>query len=222
MNMIKRSLFKYSYTTFKSKNQHKFFRYFSCINTLNSTMRVPPNILIFAENENDFLNLKSYLQSLIGCNSYTIYSIGYNDFTTSNIWMSNCTLLITIEQHEESRLSQARLEKKVLNMREFLNKGGFIISVPSMNEKCNKFSFDNSTKIVNYFGSHFYFEFYYETKCNFKRQICDLNGEELNAKQFFCSYIPEKNNGLHFVSKVIKIRKKKFLVLNRINLSYSC
>jgi hypothetical protein len=170
--------------------------------SLSSRIKAPPNILILAENENDFQTFRSYLISLVGINAYTIYKITYSELGASSTWMANCSLLITVEQYEDKVLSESNLERKVLSLKSFLHRGGYILSVPSLNEDCDKLTIDG-TKAISFVKSYFYFEFFYDRKFGLAKQICRLNGDELNAKELFYSYSSDQfKGGLHFVSRV--------------------
>jgi hypothetical protein len=169
-----------------------------------TTVRVksPPNILVLTENDNDFQNTRSYLLSLIGINTYTIYKISYADLAASTTWMQNCSLLVTVEQYGDKVLSESHLERKVLSLRSFLNRGGKILSVPSLNENCEKLCLDGM-RVLSFFKSYFYFEFVYESKFGMTKTVCRLNGDELNSKELFYSYTSDQfNSGLHFISRV--------------------
>jgi hypothetical protein len=174
-------------------------------------VKAPPNILILAENENDFQTLRSYLISLIGHNAYTIYKISYTELAASSTWMANCSLLVTIEQYEDKVLSESNLERRVLNLKGYLQRGGRILSLPSLNEDCEQLTID-STKIVSYVKSYFYFEFFYDRKFGLDKQLCRLNGDELNARGLFYSYASDQfKGGVHFVSRV---RQKTILLID--------
>lgn len=90
-----------------------------------------PNILISANSESEFSELKVYIQHLLGKTSYTMYSIDVN--SANAVWKSNCVLLVTSERHSSNR-SQIYAE--------YLKQGGRIFSVPSAEHDSDEFNFE--------------------------------------------------------------------------------
>jgi hypothetical protein len=75
-----------------SKQVH--VQYIKFIYTNMSSIKRTPNILILADKQETFNGLKTYLKSIVGSNSFTIYNLTTNDLRKTTAWMSNCTLLI--------------------------------------------------------------------------------------------------------------------------------
>ena len=88
----------------------------------SKSLKIPPNILILADQKEEFKKIKLFVQSLIGINIYTIYNIESKELYKSNLWMTNCALLIegTIDSNE-----------KCLSFMQYLQHGGVILTLPN-------------------------------------------------------------------------------------------
>ena len=75
-----------------------------------------PNILVTTDDEAEFQLVKSFLKTIIGSNSYTIYKIASTELSKS-LWMTNCALNIDIDSKNEI---------KHASFNEFLKLGGIL------------------------------------------------------------------------------------------------
>lgn len=164
-------------------------------------IKVPPNILIFTEDEREFKNAKVYFQSILGKNSYTIYRLNSIDLLeNSSIWISSCALLITFESINET--SQSGKYESFLN---YLKSGGKILSVPSVANDLSReeLKLENSYNLF-YFGQKFGFESLYENNFQLFKQSWHLS--QNNFKNLFYYFTnPSHLNGVHFLCKVFRI-----------------
>jgi len=82
-----------------------------------------PNLLILTDNEEKFLDIKFFLQSILGMNSYTIYRLTTDD-VFRRLWIQNCQLLIQVGEFRECNFI----------MLEFLQHSGKILTF-SLNDQ---------------------------------------------------------------------------------------
>lgn len=156
----------------------------------------PPNILVFTEDENEFKKLKSFLQQILGHNSYTIYRLDFNDLTNSSLWIPSCALLITSETQNEHNLPE-----KFTSYMNFLKIGGNILSVPSLQGNLKQeFKKINLNKLI-FCPSLYGFEAYYQNNITFDKTSWTEAPVDLN-ELFYIYSNPEEYKGNHFVSKV--------------------
>ncbi|CAF0989299.1 unnamed protein product [Brachionus calyciflorus] len=172
------------------------------LSTLTKRSKIPPNILIFTDDENEFKKLKSYLLSILGTNSYTIYNLNANDFSKTSMWIPSCTLLITSETFN---LSENVLNERIISFKNFLKTGGKILSIPSLNAiiKRNTRKSENTLDIY-YNEDKFVFENFYEQELYSK--IVWKNSPK-NLEDLFYSYENHDSTGSHFVSKLLQSTK---------------
>ena len=89
-------------------------------------IKIPPNILILADQKEEFKKIKLFVQSLIGINVYTIYNIESKELYKSNLWMTNCALLIE---------GSTDLNERGLSFMQYLQYGGVILTLPNSKQE---------------------------------------------------------------------------------------
>jgi hypothetical protein len=146
-----------------------------------------PNILILTEFDNDFNSIKSFIRTILGNNSYTIYNINSTQLKkTPDILIDNCRLLVTIENNKNEISNQ---EEEYNFMKKYLDNGGKLLSFPSKIEidKYKLEKFNNNNLFI--YDSNFQFEFKYNQ---------EAKESYLNLSTFIYSY----NKQNHWISKV--------------------
>jgi hypothetical protein len=148
-----------------------------------------PNILILTEFDKDFNSVKNFIRNLLGFNSYTIYNIKLTQLKKApTIWIDNCYLLITIEK-SSSHLKEI-YEEQLNYMKNYLESGGKILTLPSCLDSNNKYKTEIfNEKIVFIYDGDYDFESNYEKNLLKKEKI--LFNNQIYS---FCNH--------HYVSKV--------------------
>lgn len=175
-----------------------------------SNSKIPPNILIFTDNEIEFKKLKNFFLSLLGTNSYTIYNLTTKDFQKSSTWIPSCVLLITLETFNSPH---SVLNEKTESFKKFIKSGGRILSLPTLNDNLERqhLKVDNRYNIF-YHKENFLFESLYEN-CMKK----EWKNIPKNLKDLFYIYELTDSEGSHFVSKVRFNIKNYSRLLNKFN-----
>lgn len=98
--------------------------------------KMVPNILIYCDNAEQFLEMKTTLKSLIGNHSYTIYKISTSELAKSSVWMNNCSLLINTEPLNDQ-------------LNKYLQDGGRILSIVTNNQLFQESELNGKKDISN-------------------------------------------------------------------------
>ncbi|RNA11303.1 biotin-- ligase [Brachionus plicatilis] len=159
--------------------------------------KVPPNILVLADDENEFKRVKLFVQKILGKNSYTIYNLNLADLQKSSVWIPSCRLLISLEQFN---LCDEALEQKIKTFTGYLRTGGKILSVPSLNDNLEQDlrKFENGT--ILFHREKYLFESHYESDLSLTKKEGQLN--LLKSDDLFYTFESTENPGSHFISKV--------------------
>lgn len=145
-----------------------------------------PNILISTDNGKEFQAIKSFLKSIIGTNSYTIYQLNSQELVKP-LWIKNCILLVDTEPQNVNKLSL---------FTEYLKQGGKILSVPVSVDKKELKKFDGLNAYT--ISDDLTFESDYQNEMKLvKEKLFEF--ETLDDSIY---YYPVYN-GLHYVSKVL-------------------
>lgn len=176
-----------------------FHNKFLNLNRMSSQYKKePPNILVLAENENEFQKIKLFIQKILGKQSYTIYNIGSGDLQKSSLWIPSCRLLISSEQFN---LSDQVLRDKIKSLTNYLEIGGKILSIPSLNDNFERDQKLTHKGMIFFHREKYLFESKYEENLSlFKKK---WQNDVVNDENLFYAYNSNKNQGSHFISKVI-------------------
>jgi len=104
--------------------------------TAMSLVNNTPNILILADNQETFTEYKTFIKSVVGNNSFTIYNLNTKDLDKSTAWMSNCTLLI----------DTVNLKEYYEIFSDYLNQGGSVLSIETSDREDFSKEFKESLK----------------------------------------------------------------------------
>lgn len=172
-------------------------KFFNLFQMSYHSKKEPPNILVLAENENEFKKIKLFIQKILGKQSYTIYNISSNDLKKSSLWIPSCRLLVSSEQ---VNLSDEVLSNKIESLTNYMKIGGKIISIPSLND-----NFERDQRIIQqgtiYFHKDKYlFESKYEDDLSLIKK--GWQNDLINDENLFYAYNSNKNQGSHFITKV--------------------
>ena len=88
------------------------------------SIKMTPNILIHANKQDIFIELKSLIRSIVGTNSFTIYNINTESLRKSTAWINNCALLIDCCS-DSIKLP----EKSDILFSNYLKSGGTVLSI---------------------------------------------------------------------------------------------
>lgn len=161
----------------------KLLKFFSLKMSSNSS----PNILISTESDLEFQTLRSFLKSLLGVNSYTIYKVNSQELS-KQLWMKNCQLLIDVNTNQLD-------SDKLKCFDHFLKQNGKILSLPSSTVKEQEVkSFNDLSLLLS--KNDFPFESVYQNDMNVSKHY--LFDESF--RQIFFYY--QVYSGTHYVTKV--------------------
>lgn len=160
--------------------------------------RVPPNILVLTDDQNEFEKIKLFVQEILGKNSYTIYNLTSSDLHKSSLWVPSCRLLISSEQFN---LSDQALDNKMKSFIGYMSNGGKILSLPALNDNLERDQKSIKRETFFYHKDKYLFELKYEKDLDLVKET--WNNNLAPEEELFYAYLSNENEGVHFISKVI-------------------
>ena len=154
-----------------------------------------PNILVTTNDDKEFQLVKTFLKSILGLNSYTIYKLASTELTKS-LWMTNCALNIDIDSKNEI---------KHASFVEFLKTGGKLLTIPSVYAAKREANFEELT--FHTADQELNCETDYKIQTNLvKEKLFEFEGLDE-----FIYYYPI-HSGFHYVSKVLVKSTSNFFI----------